>query len=352
VMALREEMEERQAMLREVLDQGLMECCRPLIGRTLEELMKAEQDQVLGYRPHERLPQGQRADHRNGYYHRDVAITGAVLRGVAVPRSRRGSYQTKVLPRYQRRTKEVDDLLRQMFLGGGSTREVARMAEQLTGEPMSPQTVSRLCEPVAEAARAFHRRPVDFLIAPKETKEHWLRFLENLHLRGLHGSRLRCITTDGNPGLIAALQIVYPAVPRQRCWVHKMRNVTNQLKCDQRAEAKAGMARIYSASNRAQALAEFRRWYAHWHPLDAQAADCLKRDLEALLTVFDLPRAHRIVMRTTNPLERAFVEVRRRSRLFLAFNNQDSCEKLCMSAFGRLQASWNRKPVLAITQKT
>jgi putative transposase len=394
VLSLREEFEERRSALRELVNEDLADRCREAVGRTLEELMEQERDLVLGFAPHQRVPQGQRPDHRNGHYHRDVVTKAGVLVGVAVPRSRRGSYQTQVLPRYQRRLAEVDDLIREAFLRGVSTRGAAQLAQMLTGESSSAQTVSRICQTLGPAVRAFHSRPlsddlvylyldglsmrikgvwgvsrqmllvavgitrdgrrcvVDFQLVPRETKPHWVRFLEHLYLRGLQGAHLHCITTDGNPGLIAAVDTVYPWVPRQRCWVHKVRNVTNRLRQDQRAEAKAGMAKIYGASTRAQALAAFQEWYAHWHPLDAEAADCLRRDLPELLTVFRLPPAHRILMRTTNPLERAFVEVRRRSKLIPAFTDPASCERLCLSALGRVQASWDRKRLTAITQKT
>jgi transposase-like protein len=381
-------------MLRELVNDDLADLCRDAVRQTLEGLMKQERDWVLGYLPHERLPQGERPDHRNGYYQRDLMTTFGVLPKVAVPRSRWGSYQTRLLPRYQRRTGQVDQAIRQIFLAGASTRRVGEVTKTLMGEAVSAQTVSRLCQTLGAQVRAFHQRPleddllylyldglsmkikgacgvtsrvllvalgittggrrylVDFRLVPRETKEHWQAFLENLYLRGLHGDQLACVTTDGNPGLIGALEIIYPWAPRQRCWVHKMRNVTNYLKKDQRKEALAGMAEIYSAPNRRQALLAFREWYGHWHPLDAPAADCLKRDLEQLLTIFALPAGHRILMRTTNPLERIFVEVRRRSRPMLAFANQASCERVCLSVFNHLQASWNRKPIPAITQKT
>jgi len=381
-------------MLREMVNGDLADLGRDAVRQTLEDLMKEERDWVLGYLPHERLPQGERSDHRNGYYRRDLMTTFGVLPKVAVPRSRQGSYQTQILPRYQRRTRQVDEAIRQVFLAGVSTRRVGEITKTLMGEAVSAQTVSRLCQTLGAQVRAFHQRPlednllylhldgltmkikgaqgvvsrvllvalgittegrrylVDFRLAPRETKEHWQAFLENLYLRGLHGDQLACITTDGNPGLIGALEIIYPGAPRQRCWVHKMRNVSNYLKKEERKEALTGMAKIYSAPNRRQALLAFREWYCHWHPIDAQAADCLKRDLEELLTIFSLPVRHRILMRTTNPLERVFVEVRRRSRPMLAFANQASCERICLSVFHHLQASWNRKPIRAITQKT
>jgi transposase-like protein len=393
-IALREELEERQAVLAEMVNNDLTDVGKAAVRQTLEELMNEERDWVLGYVPHERLEEGTRPDHRNGYYERDLVTTFGVLPKVAVPRSRKGTYRTRILPRYRRRLKQVDRLIGECFLAGASTRRAGKLTGLLVGEQVSAQTVSRIAQSLDDHVRAFRRRAleddllylfvdavsmrikgacgcrrqmllvavgitvegrrklIDFQLVARETKEHWQAFLENLWLRGLRGAQLECITSDGNPGLIGALQIVYPDVPRQRCWVHKMRNVTNKLKRAERKEAHDGMVRIYCAPTRAQALAVFHQWYRRWHPVDAEAADCLKRDLEALLTIFRLPPAHRIIMRTTNALERVFVEVRRRTRPMLAFVNDRSCERTCLSVFNYLQASWDRRPIRAITQKT
>ena len=67
--------------------------------------------------------------------------------------------------------------------------------------------------------------------------------------------------------------------------------------------------------------------------------------------IFSLPAAHRVLMRTTNPLERLHLEVRRRTKLIPAFVNDASCERICLSVFGYLQGSWNRNPIRAITHK-
>jgi len=393
-IALQEQWQERREMLEEMVNGDVADRSRHAVRQLLEELMEQERDWVLGYRPHQRLPEGTRPDHRNGYYPRDVVTSSGVLPKVAVPRSRRGSYQTQVLPRYQRRLKQVDRAIRDCFLAGASCRRVGRIIGVLVGEQVSPQTVSRLAQSLDQQVKAFHRRAladdllylyldavsmrikgacgarrqmllvavgitlegrkrlIDFRLVARETKEQWQAFLENLWLRGLWGAGLECITTDGHPGLKGALGVVYPDVPHQRCWVHKMRNVTNKLKVAYRKQAHQGMVRIYSAPTRQQAMACFREWYQRWHPVDAEAADCLKRDLEALLTIFRLPPAHRILMRTTNALERVFVEVRRRTRPMLALPNPRSCERICLSVFNGLQASWDERPIQAITQKT
>ena len=78
--------------------------------------------------------------------------------------------------------------------------------------------------------------------------------IPRLYQRGLHGRRLRVVTTDGAPGLIAALDLVYPLAQRQRCWVHKLRNVSNKLRMRNRDECLAGARAIYQAATRREAI--------------------------------------------------------------------------------------------------
>lgn len=112
-ISLHEEVAERRAILREMVNQDLADLCRGSVRRVLEELMRHERDWVLGYGYRERRQRGQRPDHRNGCYQRDVVTTFGVIPQVAVPRRRRGSYQTAILPRYQRRLGQVDQAIRE-----------------------------------------------------------------------------------------------------------------------------------------------------------------------------------------------------------------------------------------------
>ncbi len=61
--------------------------------------------------------------------------------------------------------------------------------------------------------------------AQPESAAWWTDFLQRLSARGLKGNQLQLITMDGGQGLWAAVREVYPMVPHQLCWVHKMRNV-------------------------------------------------------------------------------------------------------------------------------
>ena len=170
----------------------------------------------------------------------------------------------------------------------------------------------------------------------------------NLWSRGLHGEFLELITTDGQPGLIRALGRLWAAVPHQRCWAHKLRNLENKLKASQRPcleEAKL----ISQAQHRTEAITRFRHWQARWQKLAPKAVAGLEADLEELLAFFDCPKTHWKGLRTTNVIERLFVEVRRRIRTMCAFTTRSSCERILYSVFDRMNKHWSRHPLPAFT---
>ena len=116
------------------------------------------------------------------------------------------------------------------------------------------------------------------------------------------------ILTDGCAGLAAAIRTVYPRVRHQRCWVHKMRNLLEKArKCDY-DEVKAGAQAIYLADGRRQPEAAFRAFRRRWLPVYPTVVRRLERDLPELLSFFAFPRHLWRKLRTTNVIERCFVE--------------------------------------------
>ena len=76
----------------------------------------------------------------------------------------------------------------------------------------------------------------------------------------------------------------------------------------------------------------------------------MERDLEQLLSFFDVPEGHWKKVRTTNVIERAFREVRRRTRPISSFTNPASCERIVFGVISHLNRSWERKPLREFTQ--
>jgi parvulin-like peptidyl-prolyl isomerase len=156
----------------------------------------------------------------------------------------------------------------------------------------------------------------------------------------VRGQFLELIVTDGQAGLVKALGRLWPAVAHQRCWAHKLRNLENKIKASQSAcldQAKL----IYQAPHRTEALHRFRVWKKRWQKEAPKAVACLEQDLEELLAFFDCPAAHWKRVRTTNVIERLFVEVRRRIRTMCAFTTRSSCERILYSVFDRMNIYWD-----------
>lgn len=350
----------------------------------LEALLAEERAHYLLARPWERT-KGRR-DWANGYYTRDLGTERGLIRRLEVPRVRGGGFRPKVLPRYRRRRALVDGVLRETFLSGVSTRRVGECVRPLLGEAVSASTVSRVCEVLTKEVSAFHRRPlpdhyryllldglvfkvkgvlgrrrrtllcalgiteggrrevIDFRLVKGESEGAWTAFLDDLYHRGLLGHPLRLITTDDGPGLLAALEVVYPFVPHQLCWFHKMQNVAGKVRRRDQAEVLSGARRIYLAKTRREAIAAFWQWAKAWRGTYPKAVRCVEEHLEELLAHFLEPEALRPTLRTTNPLERVFREVRRRTRPMSVVNHDASLERVAYSVFHHLNAQWERHP--------
>jgi transposase-like protein len=191
---------------------------------------------------------------------------------------------------------------------------------------------------------AGKRELIDYLIVKAEGEDTWKAFLLNLYRRGLSGEALKLVVTDGQKGAAKAIAFVWPRASHQRCWVHKLRNLSNRLKASEQ-EAVSEARDIYEASNRSDAIQRFRRWKTKWIKIAPEAVRCLEADLEALLEFFECPRPLWKKLRTTNAIERLFVEVRRRIRTMCAFTTRSSCERILFSVFDRMNTYWDLRPL-------
>ena len=358
--------------------------------RFLEELMLYERQCFLNAQPYERS--ASRVDQANGFYRRRLSTRLGAME-LHVPRTRSAHFQTQVVPRYQRREPVINEALKQVFLLGVSTRQAGRALATLVEDAVSASTVSAVAKALDQSVHAFHgrrlsdhyryllldavsvrirlvgkvqrrmvlcvygittngrRELIDFQIVKTEAEDSWHGLLWNLWNRGLRGEFLELIATDGHLGLAKAIVRLWPAVPHQRCWAHKLRNLENKLKASQSDcldEAKL----IYQADHRTAAVQLFKQWKRRWQREAPRAVACLQEDLEELLAFFDCPSVHWKRLRTTNVIERLFVEVRRRIRTMCAFTTRSSCERILFSVFDRMNQHWTRHPLPAFTHNS
>ena len=347
----------------------LHELGRKALRRLLQQHMQRQVRRYLG----EAARQGV-ADRRNGTYRRHLLTALGDLE-LCVPRTRRFS-ALAVVQAYARRERHVDRLILGCFVLGLSTRKVGEALMTILGERVSPATVSAVAQLLDREVAAFHRRrltgpyrvlvcdgvvlsrrtgagairrPVlvalglrpdghkeilDFVLAAAESQPAWEHFLTALQARGLGTEGLELIVTDGGPGLLAALPVVFPGVPVGRCWAHKTRNILDKMREADREAAKRDLHRISHAADRVAARRAARRFADRWETRYPAAVRCLRTDLDELLQFlrFDDP-VWRKAARTTNAIERRFREVRRRTRPMGVFSDRTSMERILYAVF-------------------
>lgn len=356
----------------------------------LDRESRRERDRYLGVGWYERVEEEER-EYRNGFYEREYTTLLGPLR-LRVARSRKKGFLPRALPAFQRRGQEVTALIREAFLRGISTRQVGRVIALVTGEPVSAQTVSTVAKSLNQVVKQFKearledewvylfldgvslrvRRPAGrqrvqmlvaygvradgsrqllaFLRTRGESQAGWEGFLGDLYRRGVKGQKLQLVVTDGCPGLAAALQTVYPEVQHQRCWVHKMRNILEKVRKKDYEAVKRSAQAIYRAENLHHARAAFRQFQRDWIEDYPTVVRQLEKDLPELLTFFNFPRHLWRKLRTTNAIERCFVEVRRRTRPMVCFVNVESVDRILFSIFNRFNDQWKNRTLRLFTQ--
>jgi transposase-like protein len=204
--------------------------------------------------------------------------------------------------------------------------------------------------PAAGADAGGLRQLLAFLRSTGESQSAWEGLLGDLYRRGLRGENLLLIVTDGCAGLAAAIPTVYPRVLHQRCWVHKMRNILEHVRKRDYDEVKRDAQAIYGADSRRQAEAAFRDFRRRWQRDYGPMVRRLERDLPELLSFFSFPRHLWKKLRTTNIIERCFVEVRRRTRPMVCFVNVASVDRIIYSIFQRFNLEWKNRTLKLFTQ--
>lgn len=366
----------------------LREAVRVILETTMEDELAAE----LVAARYERTPW--RIDTRNGSYHRTLVTELGAITDLRIPRRRLVPYRPSFLDRAARRTRSVDRVLRQAFLRGLSTRETAALAATLTGVSLSAAAISRLAGQLDDQVAAFHRRPIrfaaryllvdglwlsvrasarakrrvvlaaygidehgrrellDYRQAASESSAEWTRFLTSLVARGLDPEAVRLVTADGADGIAAAVAEVFPLADLQRCWTHRIRNLLDAVPLAERRACLVGLRAIYRACTRRAAVAAYWRWATRWRARHPNLVRRLEADLDDLLAVFALPEAIRRQLRTTNLIERAFRELRRRLRPIGALPDRRSADRILYGQVVRLNDLSARRPLATFTQET
>jgi putative transposase len=153
------------------------------------------------------------------------------------------------------------------------------------------------------------------------------------------------VISDEHKGLLSAAQEMLGDVPHQLCWAHRCRNVRKAVGVCDRQAVIASIAEVYQAANLGAAKDALRRWRARWQDKYPNVVASVEEDSGRLLAFYACPELHWEYVRTSNPIERVFRELRRSQFGCGAFANRDACNRAVYRVFSWLNDLWSDKDI-------
>ena len=335
---------------------SLSEAIRNHIRHAIVHIAKEELTAFLGAEAHVRTPN--RQGYRNGSKERSLT-TSFGKTDFMMPRAvlfNGEEWQSTMIPRYGRRSREVDGALLGMYFGGVNTRKVKQAIRPLLrNAPLSKSAVSRLVVRLKEYFEGWNKRsladedisylyldatyvrvrcagrsgslPVMVAIGVRTTGEKvllslqvmgseslaaWESFVNDLAVRGLKRPELAII--DGNQGLSEALARLWPGMPQQRCVVHKLRNLLAHAPKRLHDEIREDFHVIIYADDAVAARTARDNFLRKWRKRSEGVARSIEEAGMDLLTFTSFPKCLWKALRTTNIIERLNQEFRRRTK--------------------------------------
>jgi putative transposase len=337
----------------------------------IDAIVEEELEQALGAAASVR-----RGDLRTGYRHgtRERTLTTSLgPTTFAMPRARlitaagpTEEWHSALVPRYQRRSAQVDEAMLGVYLSGTNTRRIkGALAPLLRGGPLSKDAVSRLVGRLADDFETWRQRdlaadgirylmldgwypkvrigkrrvrvPVlvtlgiradgdrvilDVRLVGDESTAAWRDVINSLVARQIGVPTLAVI--DGNPGLAAALREQWPTLAIQRCTTHKLRNLEAKAPARLREELAEEYRRMIYADSRAAVDQARSRFVKKWRLRCPAVIECLEEAGDDLFTFLRFPSSQWKALRTTNALERINEEFRRRTKTQASLPGQDA----------------------------
>ena len=360
---------------------------REKVREFLQAVLEEEVGEFLGRRKSERIERVMDAGsgYRNGHGkpRRFAMMNGTFV--IRRPRVRGAEerFESRVLPLFRRRSRELGEMLPDLYLHGLSSGDFELALRGLLGEgaPLSASSIARLKGKWQGEYEEWKRRDLSHLevvyqwadglyvkaglekekaallvivVATKdgkkavvacesgyrESKESWGEVLRDLVRRGLKLGRLT--VADGHLGIWAALRDLHPQGEEQRCWNHKIMNVLDALPRNEHPRARAMLREIAYAESRAeceQKKEKFIRRYGRGYP---KAVEKLQRDWDRMVTFYNFPKEHWVHLRTTNIVESPFAAIRLRTDAAKRFKRVDNASALIWKVMMVAERSWRR----------
>ena len=352
-----------------------------------DELKKALAERVLNAELDDHL-EGEaaagKANHRNGYSKKTV-LTETSKIDLRIPRDREGTFDPKLIQRYQRRFPGFDEKIVSMYARGMTVREIQGHLLELYGLEVSPDLVSTITDAVLETVAEWQNRPLEPMyplvffdalrvkirdeglvrnkavyvalgVTPNGTKDilglwietsegakFWLRVMNELRNRGLEDILVAVV--DGLKGFPDAINAVFPRALVQTCIVHLIRNSLDFASWKDRKLIAADLKTIYRAQDADAGKKALEAFDAGpWGKKYPSIAQAWRRQWEQVIPFFAFPIAVPRIIYTTNAIEALNAKLRRAVRTRGHFPTDEAATKLLYLVLRQVAGEWKMPP--------
>ena len=349
----------------------------------VDELKKALSERILNTELDEHLDDDSvegKSNHRNGYSKKSV-LTGTSKMTLSVPRDRAGTFDPKLIAKYQRRFPDFDNKIISMYARGMTVREIRGHLEELYGIDVSPDLISAVTDAVLDEVAEWQNRPLDICyplvffdairvkvrdegfvrnkaiyialgVLPDGTKEilgiwieqtegakFWLRVVNELKSRGVQDILIAVV--DGLKGFPDAITAVFPEATVQTCIVHLLRNSLDFVSYKDRKAVAAALKDIYRAMDAAAAEAALGAFEtSEWGLKYPAIGMAWRRVWNEVIPFFAFPKDVRRLIYTTNAIEALNSKLRRAIRARGHFPTDEAAMKLLFLVLNRSEKEW------------
>lgn len=347
----------------------------------IEELLEVELEMKLGYAKDD-VSNKNTDNSRNGYSSKTIKSEFGEV-DIQVPRDRKGEFEPKIIPKYQRNVSGIEEKIISLYARGMSTRDIEEQIREIYGISISAEMVSKITDRIVPEIKEWQQRPLDpiypfvFLdaihykikddgrvlnraayvvlgvtiegnkdilgiwIGENESSKFWLGIMNDLKNRGVQDILLFCV--DGLTGLKEAINAAFPKSEVQRCIIHQLRNSFKYVSYKDIKAFSKDFKEVYRAINEEIALEKFCELKEKWEKSYPFAIRSWERNWDVLTPFFKFPEEIRKITYTTNIIEALHRQYRKVTKTKTMFPSDSSLEKMLYLASMNVMKKWTQR---------
>lgn len=350
-----------------------------LYKQGVEEMLKAELDEHLGYEKHSKEGHNS-GNSRNGSYSKKVKTESLGDLVLNIPRDRNSDFEPQLIPKGSRMSDKLEEAIISMYSRGMTTADISDHVKEIYGTEVSEGTISNVTNRIIEQIKEWQNRPLEpvyltvwmdgivlkikqngkyinkciylviglkndglkevlgMWIAESESASFWMGVLTDLKARGVEDILIAC--TDNLKGFTDGIKGVFPQTITQLCIVHQIRNSCKYVVWKDRKAFCSDLKKMYGAVNRQSAEDALQQLELTWGSKYKHAIQSWRNNWENLTSYFDFPMEIRKIIYTTNTIENLNRGIRKYIKTKVQFTDDMAAQKAVYLAITNIEKKW------------